>query len=47
MESIWDKFDISKISNAGIKLEYVSPKKDGDSMIGKIGIEDIESEIAY
>lgn len=28
--SVWDNFDISKISNAGFKLEFISPVKVGD-----------------
>ncbi|KAG5614830.1 hypothetical protein H5410_014654 [Solanum commersonii] len=29
-KSIWDDFDIAKLSNAGYKLEYVAPSKDGE-----------------
>ncbi|KAH0646257.1 hypothetical protein KY290_034885 [Solanum tuberosum] len=29
-KSIWDDFDIAKLLNAGYKLEYVAPSKDGE-----------------
>ncbi|XP_060183323.1 uncharacterized protein LOC132613322 [Lycium barbarum] len=45
--SIWDNFDISKISNAGFKLDFVSPLKEGESHVCEIEIEDITSKIAY
>lgn len=45
--SIWDEFDIAKLSNAGFKLEYVSPKVQGESQVGAIELEDITSEIDY
>lgn len=37
--SVWDNFDISKITNAGFKLEYVSPETEGDRKIGEIEAE--------
>lgn len=45
--SIWDNFDISKISNAGFKLEYVNPETHGESLIGEIVLDDINTEIEY
>lgn len=47
LSSIWDKFDISKISNAGFKLEFVNPESVGEQRIGEIDVEDISSEIDY
>ncbi|KAH0682965.1 hypothetical protein KY290_021555 [Solanum tuberosum] len=44
-KSIWDNFDIAKLSNAGYKLDFVPPTKKGD--IVEIELEDIESEIMY
>ncbi|KAH0696218.1 hypothetical protein KY290_013576 [Solanum tuberosum] len=45
--SIWDDFDISKVSNTGFKLEYVEPTSYDSSAIVDIDLEDISSEIAY
>lgn len=45
--SVWDNFDITKISNAGFKLEYVSSIVQGDSNIVELELEDIESEVEY
>nr|XP_016478301.1 PREDICTED: uncharacterized protein LOC107799673 [Nicotiana tabacum] len=45
--SVWDNFDIGKITNAGFKLEYVRPEIEGDKLIEEIDAEDIESEIEY
>lgn len=36
---IWGNFDISKISNAGFKLEYVNPETEGAQLIGEIDFE--------
>lgn len=44
-KSIWDDFDITKLSNAGYKLEYIDLAKKGD--IVEIELEDISSEITY
>ncbi|KAM3377385.1 hypothetical protein P3S68_009798 [Capsicum galapagoense] len=44
---IWDRFDISKVSNAEFKLDYVAPVKQGEKTIIDIDLEDIESEIQY
>ncbi|KAH0685006.1 hypothetical protein KY289_022758 [Solanum tuberosum] len=44
-KSIWDNFDIAKLSNAGYKLDYVTPTKKGD--VAEIKLEDIKSEILY
>lgn len=44
---VWDNFDIGKISNAGFKLEFISPKVHGDATMCEIEIEDISSEIEY
>lgn len=38
-QSIWDNFDISKVSNAGFKLEYVAPTLPADSTIVDIELE--------
>lgn len=44
-ESIYDKFDITKINKAGFKLEYVAPLVQGETSITAIELEDITSEI--
>lgn len=46
-KSIWDEFDIAKLSNAGCKLEYVTPSKQGGNQIMEIEFQDIRSEINY
>ncbi|XP_016503545.2 uncharacterized protein LOC107821624 [Nicotiana tabacum] len=46
-KSVWDNFDIGKISNAGYKVEFISPKVHGDATVCEIEIEDIRSEIEY
>ncbi|MCD7452079.1 hypothetical protein HAX54_014919 [Datura stramonium] len=46
-KSIWNSFDISKISNAGFKLEYVDPGCVGKQLIEDIQVEDISSEFEY
>uniref|UniRef100_A0A0V0HUD6 Putative ovule protein n=1 Tax=Solanum chacoense TaxID=4108 RepID=A0A0V0HUD6_SOLCH len=45
--SIWENFDINKVSNAGFQLEFVALEIHGKSAVCEIGIEDISSEIAY
>lgn len=45
--SIWDNFDVGKISNVGFKLDYVSPMKQGESAVCEVEIEEISSEINY
>lgn len=45
--SIWENFDITKITNVVFKLEFVSPAIHGNSPICEIDIEDISSEISY
>ncbi|KAK6803332.1 hypothetical protein RDI58_001116 [Solanum bulbocastanum] len=45
--SIWDSFDISKVSNTGFKLDYVAPEMQGETPITVIELRDIESEIKY
>ncbi|PHU06452.1 hypothetical protein BC332_22941 [Capsicum chinense] len=45
--SIWDRFDITKITNAEFKLGFVEPKMHGESPLIDIEIKDISSEIAY
>ncbi|MCD7463446.1 hypothetical protein HAX54_050599, partial [Datura stramonium] len=42
-----ENFDILNVSNAGFKLEFVSPDKHDESSICEIEIEDISSGIAY
>ncbi|KAH0723425.1 hypothetical protein KY285_005978 [Solanum tuberosum] len=46
-KSIWDDFDIAKLSNAGYKLEYVAPSKDGEEQLVEIELDDIRSEIKF
>ncbi|KAG5621777.1 hypothetical protein H5410_006995 [Solanum commersonii] len=46
-KSIWDEFDIAKLSNARYKLEYVAPAKQGEKQVVEIELEDIRSEITY
>ncbi|PHU14690.1 hypothetical protein BC332_15895 [Capsicum chinense] len=45
--SIWDNFDISKVSNAGFKLEFVSPLKAGEDKVREIDVDDISTELEY
>lgn len=45
--SVWDNFDIGKITNTGFKLEFVSPQVHGDSNVCEIEIENINYEIEY
>lgn len=45
--SIWDNFDISNVTDAGFKLEYVTHSLCGNSPIIDIELEDISSEIDY
>lgn len=44
---VWDNFDITKVSNAGFKLEYVPPSKHGEANIVEIEPDDIKSEVEY
>ncbi|XP_070051743.1 uncharacterized protein [Nicotiana tomentosiformis] len=46
-KSVWEDFDLSKISNARFKLEYVAPKTHGESPIVEIELDDISSEIEF
>lgn len=46
-KSIWDSFDISKIANAGFKLEYVNPEYYNNQKIGEIEMGDISFEIEH
>ncbi|KAK7256000.1 hypothetical protein RIF29_29430 [Crotalaria pallida] len=41
--SVWDNFDISKLRNAGEKLNYVEPEIKEGVALGKIDLEDVES----
>lgn len=43
--SIWDNFDITKLSNAGLKLEFVSPITKGENKVCEIEVEDISTEL--
>ncbi|KAM3308578.1 hypothetical protein P3S67_010322 [Capsicum chacoense] len=45
--SIWVNFDISKVSNAGFKLEFVSPLKAGEDKVCEIDVDDISTELEY
>ncbi|XP_070025730.1 uncharacterized protein [Nicotiana sylvestris] len=45
--SVWDNFDITKISNVGYKLEYVQPKTTGELNFVEIELEDISTEVEY
>ncbi|XP_059315537.1 uncharacterized protein LOC132066188 [Lycium ferocissimum] len=45
--SVWDNFDIAKITNTGLKLEYVPPTNKGDQLIVEIKDKDISSEVEY
>lgn len=47
MASIWDNFDITKISDSRFKFEFVSLEMEGDHIIGEIELEYIAYEIAY
>ncbi|MCD7454197.1 hypothetical protein HAX54_023951 [Datura stramonium] len=46
-ESVWDKFDIGKIANAGFKLDFIEPKTHEESAMCEIELENISFEIAY
>lgn len=39
--SVWDNFDMAKVSNAGFKFEYISPIQTGEAPIVEIKLEDI------
>lgn len=43
--SIWDKFNVNKMRNAGFKLDYVAPAIHNGQEIGYIENEDIKSEV--
>ncbi|KAG5568182.1 hypothetical protein H5410_064802 [Solanum commersonii] len=45
--SIWDSFDISKLSNVVFKLDYVAPEMQGETPISVIELRDNESKIKY
>lgn len=45
--SIWDNFDISQTLNAGFKLEYMAPKKNGEPPIVEINYDGIKAEINF
>lgn len=45
--SVWDNFDIAIVTNAGFKLEYVSPMTKGEAAVCEIELEDISLEIEY
>lgn len=45
--SVWDNFDITKITNAGFKLEYVAPEIHGETPVIDIELDDISSEIKF
>ncbi|XP_060177930.1 uncharacterized protein LOC132607872 [Lycium barbarum] len=47
MASIWDNFDIEKISNARFKQDYISPVTEGDQLIVGIEEEYTSTEIEY
>ena len=43
--SLWANFDISKLRNAGHKLEYIKPQIEGTLNYTKICTEDIDPEV--
>lgn len=45
--SIWEKFDVSKLSNVGFKLDFISPLDCNGEKNGCIKLEDIQSEIEF
>lgn len=45
--SVRENFDIGKITNAGFKLDYVVPMKQGETTVCEIGTEHISPKIAY
>ncbi|XP_059293843.1 uncharacterized protein LOC132046996 isoform X1 [Lycium ferocissimum] len=45
--SVWDNFSITKISNAGFKLDYVAPELHEEVPVCEIDLENISSEILY
>jgi len=45
--SLWANFDISKLRNAGHKLEYIKPQIEGTLNYTKICTEDIDPEVKY
>lgn len=46
-EAIWDNFEVTKVVNAGFKLDYVKQTKQGENQCIEIGLDDISSEIEY
>lgn len=47
MTSVWDNFDVSKITNAWFKLEFVNPTSMGKQRIVEIEDDDIIIETEY
>ncbi|XP_019263718.1 PREDICTED: uncharacterized protein LOC109241432 [Nicotiana attenuata] len=45
--TIWDNFDITKVTNAGFKLEFVEPIVHDETPVCEIETEDIKTEIEY
>ncbi|KAM3325137.1 hypothetical protein P3S67_000261 [Capsicum chacoense] len=45
--SIWENFDISRVSNVCFKLKFITLNQEGESPVCEIELEDISSEIAY
>lgn len=43
--TVWDSFDVSKIDNAGFKLEYIDPINVGYQLIRAIDAKGIISEV--
>jgi len=47
LNSFWPNFDVSKLRNAGHKLEYIQLQIHNEVKFTKIVLEDAESEIKY
>jgi len=45
--TIWAKFDISKLKNAGQRLNYVEPENENEMTHTKIKPGDIKSQVNY
>lgn len=44
---VWNKFGLTKLSNACFYLEYVVPDLCDDSHVGEIDLDDIRIELKY
>lgn len=45
--TVWDEFDVTKLRNAGAKLQFRQPDMKKGQKIGRIELSDVEPEIQY